>query len=314
MTTIPKPADPTQSFTATYDAWNRLIRVEEGANKVAEYEYDGAKRRTIKKTYVSGELNETRHFYYTDPSRWQVVEERVGTSTSADRQFVWGLRYVDELILRDRDTNSDGTLDERLYGMQDANWNVTSMANGTSVVQERFSYHPYGTPVVLTASFGAREASDFDWETMFGGYWWDKTGMLFQVRNRTYLPYTGWLSRDPFGYSERSWSLYEYVASSPTSSVDPSGEVFHITIIMIIGFTSWVALCATCAHYILEIKKKGRKLSDWERFWHDISCYLCLALPLLFICKRIMIKWPMDTWGRPTHLWLTFTKLSPTYR
>lgn len=61
MTTIPKVADPTKSFTATYDPWNRLVRIEEGSIKVAEYEYDGAKRRTVKKTYISGELDETRH-------------------------------------------------------------------------------------------------------------------------------------------------------------------------------------------------------------------------------------------------------------
>ncbi len=131
MTTIPKPADPTQSFTATYDAWNRLVRIEEGANKVAEYEYDGAKRRTVKKTYVSGQLDETRHFFYTDPAAGKSSKSASAARTNADRQFVWGLRYVDDLILRDRDTNADGTLDERLYGMQDANWNVTSIASST---------------------------------------------------------------------------------------------------------------------------------------------------------------------------------------
>ena len=47
MTTVSKPSDPTQSDTATYDAWNRLIRMEAGADKVAEYEYGGAKRRTV---------------------------------------------------------------------------------------------------------------------------------------------------------------------------------------------------------------------------------------------------------------------------
>src|SRR5439155_5137632 len=30
MTTIPQPADPTQAFTATYDAWNRLVALKDG--------------------------------------------------------------------------------------------------------------------------------------------------------------------------------------------------------------------------------------------------------------------------------------------
>ena len=49
MTTIPQPADPTSSCTATYDAWNRLVKLVDGANTVSEYEYDGVKRRTIPK-------------------------------------------------------------------------------------------------------------------------------------------------------------------------------------------------------------------------------------------------------------------------
>jgi hypothetical protein len=32
MTSVPKPADPTESFTATYDAWNRLVRIDEEAS------------------------------------------------------------------------------------------------------------------------------------------------------------------------------------------------------------------------------------------------------------------------------------------
>ena len=111
MTTIPQPADPTQSFAATYDAWNRLVRLVDGSDTVAEYAYDGAKHRTVKKTYVSGVLDETRHFYYTEPAKWQVIEERIDSSSDPDRQFVWGLHYVDDLILRSRDTNTNGSLD-----------------------------------------------------------------------------------------------------------------------------------------------------------------------------------------------------------
>jgi len=158
MTTIPKPTDPTTTYTGTYDAWNRLVRIEDGSDKVGEYEYDGAKRRTVKKTYVSGVLDETRHFYFTQPSKWQVIEERVDSSTDPDRQFVWGLRYVDDLVLRDRDTNGDGTLDERLYALLDANWNVTALCNASAVIQERFTYQAYGTS---TAFVLAQREPDF---------------------------------------------------------------------------------------------------------------------------------------------------------
>ena len=40
-----------------------------------------------KDAYTSGTLTEARHYYYTPG--WQCVEERVGTSTTAERQFVF---------------------------------------------------------------------------------------------------------------------------------------------------------------------------------------------------------------------------------
>lgn len=153
MTTMPQPATPTSSYTATYDAWNRLMKIVDGSDTVSEYQYDGAKRRVIQKEYVSGTLDQTRHLYYTEPSKWQVVEERIDSSTDPDGQFVWGLRYVDDLILRDRDTTGNGTLDERLYALQDANWNVTSLTSTSGTVQQRFNYNAYGLPAFLTLTF-----------------------------------------------------------------------------------------------------------------------------------------------------------------
>jgi YD repeat-containing protein len=126
MTKIPKPDDWSAHFDLTYDAWNRLVTIEDGEDLVAEYQYDARSFRVVKKTYDGGELGETRDFLFN--RRWQCVEERVDASTGADRQFVWGRRYIDDLILRDRDTSEpvDGTLNERLYAMQDANWNVVA--------------------------------------------------------------------------------------------------------------------------------------------------------------------------------------------
>jgi hypothetical protein len=54
-----------------------------------------------------------------------VLEERLDSSTTADRVFLWGIRYIDDLVLRDRTTTS--TLDERRYAIQDANWNVVAL-------------------------------------------------------------------------------------------------------------------------------------------------------------------------------------------
>jgi len=78
---FPQPANPGSRYSATYDAWNRLVKLSDAGTTVAEYEFDAANRRIIEKPYTNGSLDETRHVYFTDA--WQRVEERVdGTSAS----------------------------------------------------------------------------------------------------------------------------------------------------------------------------------------------------------------------------------------
>src|SRR5205823_7494189 len=47
MTTMPQPATPTAGYTATYDAWNRLVQENCGAAIIAKYKYDGQNRRIV---------------------------------------------------------------------------------------------------------------------------------------------------------------------------------------------------------------------------------------------------------------------------
>lgn len=44
--------------------------------------------------------------------------------------------YVDALVLCDRDSNADGTLNERRWVVQDANYNVTVLINDLDSVGE----------------------------------------------------------------------------------------------------------------------------------------------------------------------------------
>ena len=54
-TTIPQPADPTQSYIATYDAWNRLVKLVDDTtdNTVQENQYDARNFRVVRKDYAS---------------------------------------------------------------------------------------------------------------------------------------------------------------------------------------------------------------------------------------------------------------------
>jgi RHS repeat-associated protein len=211
MTTLPQVASPTSSYTAGYDAWNRLVKLSSGGGTVATYSYDGQNRRIVKVTTAT---NETRHFYYTD--QWQDIEERTGSPAAMERQYVWGIRCVDELICRDR-------IGERLYAMQDANFNPTAICDASADVQERYQYDPYGNVTYMTSSWGAIGASAKAWEVSHQGLLQDVESGLLHNRNRMVHPCIGVFSgRDSIGYASGT-NLYEIEHTCPTGFIDPYG-------------------------------------------------------------------------------------------
>ena len=224
MTKAPKPGNWIAHYDLVYDAWNRLVEVKDGANTVAKFEYDGLHRRIVKEEYVSGSLDKTRHFYYS--KNWQVLEERVDSATTAHKQYVWGARYIDDLVLRDRDADGNGSLEERLYVTQDALFNVTAVTNSSGAVQERFQYDPYGNSTVLNPDFTFDSATDFDWEYRFTGQRLDLDTGLQYSRYRYYHAGLGrFLNRDPIGYSAGDMNLFNYVWNTPLIATDPMGTV-----------------------------------------------------------------------------------------
>jgi RHS repeat-associated protein len=222
MTAMPKPSTPTAGYAAIYDAWNRLVQLNDGETIVAQYRYDGLNRRTTKT--IGGT---SRHYYYSD--QWQVLEEQVGASTAAERQFVWGVRYIDDLVLRDRDTDDDGDLDERLYALQDVLFSVvaTFQSTGTPGIQERYIYDPYGQSTVLDSTFGNSPPGK-DWEVRFTGQRLDLTAGLHLCRRRWYHALVGtFVNRDPIAYRGGSVNVYNYVHNRPTSLLDAFGVAAH---------------------------------------------------------------------------------------
>lgn len=215
----------TKDDEAVYDAWNRLVRQTREGQVLQETDYDALRRRVTTLSYTSGTPNETRHTYFT--SAWQAIEERVDAETDAERQNVWGMRYIDDQILRDQYIDVGGvTATIRLYALQDGNWNVTSICNTSGTIQERYAYDAYGKPIFLTSSYGPKSISGYDWKTLFAGYHWDSNTGQYSVRHRAYSPTIGnWLQRDPIGYAAFDTNLYRYTFGQPTKWTDPSGEV-----------------------------------------------------------------------------------------
>jgi RHS repeat-associated protein len=199
-----------------YDAWNRLVAVKDaGGTTLKTYTYDGLHRRISE---TAG--GTTTDLYYSDA--WQVLEERVGGQVKA--QYVWSPVYVDALILRNRDSNGDGTLDERLWVVQDANYNVTVLFDNSGNVVERYIYDPFGSVTVLAPDWSERAASAFAWVYLHQGGRFDVTSGLYHFRHRDYSSTLGrWTSLDPLRYDAGDVNLYRVVFNAPTVYTDPSG-------------------------------------------------------------------------------------------
>ncbi len=201
-----------------YDAWNRLKIVKNsGGTTLKTYVYDAMNRRVAE---TAG--GATTEFYYS--ADWQVLEERDTARTNDTKaRYVWSPVYVDAMVLRDWDTADDGTLDERLWVQQDANFNVTALVDDNGDVVERYAYDPYGVVTVLTPSFGSWSASSYDFEHGHQGTFFDSVAGLNYVRNRWYSPaLMRWTTIDPIGYLPDN-NLFRYVQNNPGTTVDPAG-------------------------------------------------------------------------------------------
>lgn len=199
-----------------YDAWNRMVAVKNsGGTTLKTYSYDGLNQRVAETVGATT----TDLFYSAD---WQVLAEKVASNFT--QRYVWSPVYVDAMVLRDRDTNADGTLDERLWVQQDANWNVTALVDGSGVVAERYVYDAFGVITVLDGNYGSPGTSSYGWTQGFQGMFFDATSVLNVSRGRPgYSPTLGrWGTVDPLGLGP-DVNMYRFVENNPTNDTDPSG-------------------------------------------------------------------------------------------
>ncbi|MCA9234861.1 MAG: RHS repeat-associated core domain-containing protein [Planctomycetales bacterium] len=251
MTEMPEPGQPSNGRILVWDAWNRLVQVKRSASNVAQAnEYDGLNRRIVRHTDTNGngtlETNgndEIRHYYYND--KWQVVEERVGEigkDARIDVQYVYHPYYIDAVAVRFRDKNKDyipGTtghngLEEKLYYLQDANYNVTALANTSGAVVERYAYTPYGEVTVLHGDVDVEDpvaewsvdatGTDVDNEILYTGRELDPvTGLQLNRHRFLHVQLGRFIGRDPIRYLSGQLSLYSYPAGDPIRTLDPFG-------------------------------------------------------------------------------------------
>jgi RHS repeat-associated protein len=203
------------SYRFVYDAWNKVVQVKNSSNVVIVTYGRDALHRHVTDTVGS---TVTDRFFSSD---WQLLETKVGFNTIT--RNVWSPVYVDGLVLRDRDTDANGTLDERLYALQDANWNTTALVNSNGTVQERYTYTPFGQVTFRDGSGSTLSSSAKDWVFLHQGGERIAAGD-YEFRNRVYSPTLGrWLSNDPLGFEAGDQNWYRAIGNNPLNFIDPLG-------------------------------------------------------------------------------------------
>ena len=98
MTKVPQPDNWSAHHDLTYDGWNRLVKVTDGAKTLAEFRYDGANRRIIKYDGPASSPTATYDYYYN--TQWQTLEVRKNADTDPLEEFAWHPYYIDAIAVR----------------------------------------------------------------------------------------------------------------------------------------------------------------------------------------------------------------------
>jgi RHS repeat-associated protein len=222
--------DWNKHFTLVWDAWNRLVEVkDENGVTVQKNAYDGLSRRITKES-----ASVVTHTYWSD--RWRPLEERVDSATTASRSYLWGERpgHRDELVLRDRDTDGNGTLDERLYATMDY-FNGSAILNTSGAVLERYAYSAFGVRRIMAADFSPRTSSSYAWDFGFQGQFRDVETGWYNYGYRFYVPLMGrWINRDPIGETG-GWNVYLFAANSGVNDLDYLGLLSPTLVVALIA-------------------------------------------------------------------------------
>jgi RHS repeat-associated protein len=159
----------------------------------------------------------TQSFFNED---WQELESREPGTASPITVYIWGGRYIDDLVLREKS-------EERLYSLADPNWNVVALTNTSGNVVERMKYDAFGKITWMDSNFVTKTNSDFAWNRTFTGQVLDAETGLMLYRNRYYHMGLGrFVSRDPIKYDAGDVNIYRYVFNRVTIGMDAYGLSF----------------------------------------------------------------------------------------
>ena len=203
------------TLTYTWDALNRLVKVEEASAVVATYGYDAQNRR-IRKTVG----NRTIHYHYDTNSL--LIAETLADGTPLREYFYLG---HEPLALREYET-TPGTY----YSLNDHLGTPQQLVKPDGTVVWKSAYLPYGEAQVQIGAITNN--------LRFPGQYFDAETGLHYNWHRFYDPENGrYISADPIGL-DGGMNLYAYVGNDPVNWVDPWGLYTEIIIWHPVTWTS----------------------------------------------------------------------------
>jgi len=212
----------------SYDAWNRMIYTSSGFGGDGYFTYDAQGRRTYESAY--GE----ERYYDAAGQEIQDGVDGYGSSPVIIAQYVWGLGYVNDMVLRDDSfvnfesgnlgiTGSE--LNRRTYVQQDADWDNVGLADNSGTVQDSFFYTNPTGGVTGTAG-GVFFGSTYLWSYGFQGGRGDMPNIWhFGARDYdTNGPSGHWMEEEPMGagYIDGA-NLYQFERGNTVVNTDSTG-------------------------------------------------------------------------------------------
>ncbi len=195
----------------TWDAEDRLARIDLPGGGFADYVYDGLGRR------IQKDVNGTVTRYVYDGAA--ILLEYDGTNFLLAR-YTHG-PGIDDAVMVERDIDTNGTFDtsERFFYQTDGLGSVTELTDSSGAVTRTIVYDSYGQI--------AQDTGGVDQPFAYTGRELDAESGLYFYRARYYDSAAGrFLSEDPIGFGAGDGNLYRYVLNNPVNLLDPDG-LFH---------------------------------------------------------------------------------------
>ena len=215
----------------SYDAEDRLIRIDFADARFAAYRYDGLGRR-ISKTFTRNASLFTLHYIYDgEDMLYEFTCPPAGcggTEPTLQARYTHG-PGIDEPLILERDLDASGTFEpnETFFYHTDALGSITELTDINGQAAQFYVYDAFGNMTVFDAA-GAEitPESAIANPYTYTGREFDIESGLYYYRARYYDPRIGRFTQaDPIGFQGGDTNFYAYVANNPVNFTDAFGLV-----------------------------------------------------------------------------------------